>query len=137
MKHATNLPLPRNEPVLDYAPGSPQRARLKAAIADVEAGVAEIPGLVGGQPVPGGTPLPVTSPHRHERVVARLTPSRSQTGSAASPAPERRDDGWTSAKLYQPTPAGAFQLRTRDTRRTPVAAGGTVNVASPLDIRTS
>jgi hypothetical protein len=36
MKHASNLPTPRNEPVQDYVPGSVQRAKLKAAIATVE-----------------------------------------------------------------------------------------------------
>jgi 1-pyrroline-5-carboxylate dehydrogenase len=72
MKHTSNLPPPRNEPVHDYAPGSTQRARLKAAITDVEAVASEIPGLVGGRTVHGGTPLQVTSPHRHERVVAQL-----------------------------------------------------------------
>jgi 1-pyrroline-5-carboxylate dehydrogenase len=111
MKHATNLPLPRNEPVLDYAPGSPQRARLKAAIADVEAGVAEIPGLVGGQPVPGGTPLPVTSPHRHERVVARLHQlGAEQVRAAIEAAIEARHD-WAALDFAQR--AGVF-LRAAD-----------------------
>jgi 1-pyrroline-5-carboxylate dehydrogenase len=72
MKHTTNLPTPRNVPVQDYLPGSPQRARLKAAIAEVEAGAAEIPGLVGARHVHAARTVDVTSPHHHARVVARL-----------------------------------------------------------------
>jgi 1-pyrroline-5-carboxylate dehydrogenase len=72
MKQASNVPVPRNEPVQDYAPGTPQRARLKAAIAAVEAEVAEIPGLVAGREVHGPRTVDVTAPHRHRHVLAQL-----------------------------------------------------------------
>ena len=35
-KQPSNLPAPRNEPVLDYAPGSAAREALKSAIAEAE-----------------------------------------------------------------------------------------------------
>ena len=42
------VPPPVNEPIFPYAPGSAEKARLKAALADVEREVVEIPCVVGG-----------------------------------------------------------------------------------------
>src|SRR5689334_291665 len=67
-----NVPEPVNEPVLAYAPGSPERARLKAALADVEREVVEIPCVVGGQRVTTGKVREIVMPHRHRHVVARF-----------------------------------------------------------------
>jgi 1-pyrroline-5-carboxylate dehydrogenase len=72
MKHSTNIPVPRNEPVLDYAPGTTARAALKQAIDEVESTVADIPGVVAGRKVQGAGTVDVTSPHRHARVIGRL-----------------------------------------------------------------
>jgi len=67
-----SVPDPVNEPVLAYAPGSPERARLKAALAAVEKTVVEIPCVVGGQRVTTGRVREVVMPHRHKHVVARF-----------------------------------------------------------------
>jgi 1-pyrroline-5-carboxylate dehydrogenase len=67
-----SIPDPVNEPVKDYAPGSPERAKLKAALAAIEKEVVEIPCVVGGQRVMTGKIREVTMPHRHKHVVARF-----------------------------------------------------------------
>jgi 1-pyrroline-5-carboxylate dehydrogenase len=72
MKHSSNIPAPHNEPILDYAPGTAARERLKAAIAAAEGEVAQIPGLVGGREITAGRTLDVTAPHRHGHVLAHL-----------------------------------------------------------------
>ena len=41
-----HVPEPINEPVLGYAPGSAEKARLKLALADVEREIVEIPCVV-------------------------------------------------------------------------------------------
>ena len=66
------IPDPRNEPVLGYAPHSQERAALKAALADVEREVVEIPCVVGGERVHTGKLRDVTMPHRHQHVIARF-----------------------------------------------------------------
>ncbi len=66
------VPEPINEPVLGYAPGSPERARLKAALADVERTVVEVPCVVGGHRVHTGKIREVTMPHKHRHVVLRF-----------------------------------------------------------------
>jgi len=67
-----SVPDPVNEPTLSYAPGSPERARLKAALAAIETQVVEIPCVVGGQRVFTGKIREVVMPHRHKHVVARF-----------------------------------------------------------------
>jgi len=65
-------PPPRNEPVLGYAPGSPERARLTAEL-DRQAGeVVEIPLVLGGQEVRTGRTADVVCPHAHGHVLARV-----------------------------------------------------------------
>lgn len=66
------VPDPINEPVLGYAPGSAERAKLKAALAAIEGQVAEIPCVVGGERIHTGKLREVVMPHRHKHVIARF-----------------------------------------------------------------
>ena len=65
MSHS--VPPPRNEPVLDYRPGSPERAAIREALAALaEAAPGPLPMRIGGADVHGeGEPFTVTAPHRH------------------------------------------------------------------------
>src|SRR5882762_3233306 len=67
-----NVPTAVNEPMLHYAPGSPERTRLQAALAAIEGEVIEIPCVIGGQRVLTGKIREVVMPHRHRHVVARF-----------------------------------------------------------------
>jgi 1-pyrroline-5-carboxylate dehydrogenase len=67
-----NVPTAVNEPALSYAPGSPERARVQAALAAVEREVVEIPCVVGGQRILTGKIREVVMPHRHRHVIARF-----------------------------------------------------------------
>ena len=65
------VPRPTNEPVLSYAPRTPERAALKREL-DVQAGrVVEIPLLIGGREVRTGDTFDVVMPHAHGHVIAR------------------------------------------------------------------
>jgi 1-pyrroline-5-carboxylate dehydrogenase len=59
-------PRPANEPVLNYAPGSPEKAELKAALEEIAAQTVEIPLLIGGQEVRTGRMARVGVPHDHQ-----------------------------------------------------------------------
>lgn len=62
--------LPKNEPVMSYAPGSPERAALKAEL-DRQAGMElEIPLIIGGREVRTGKLGKVVMPHAHGHVLA-------------------------------------------------------------------
>jgi len=71
MSGIPNIPIPKNEPVLTYAPGSQERTALKAALAAVGGQQADIPAVVGGREVRTGVTHDVVSPHCHQRVLAR------------------------------------------------------------------
>ena len=64
-------PTPVNEPVLPYAPGSAERAELKAKLAEMKEQVVEIPAVIDGEDVFTGDVAEVTMPHDHGHVIAR------------------------------------------------------------------
>ena len=65
------VPRPTNEPVLTYAPGTSERARLKSELDAQAAQVVEIPLLIGGCEVRTGDVFEVVMPHAHGHVIAR------------------------------------------------------------------
>ena len=62
---ALNVPAPRNEPVLDYAPGSAERAALEARLKQMLGDRVEIPVLAGGREIRTGRTQDVVCPHDH------------------------------------------------------------------------
>ena len=64
-------PAPINEPVLGYAPGSRERAELKARLEDMKSEVIEIPLVIDGEDVLTGNMSEVRMPHDHGHVLAR------------------------------------------------------------------
>jgi len=67
-----HTPAPRNEPVLDYRPGSPERTALKAALAAQKAAVLDIPMYIGGQEVRTDNLGDVRPPHEHKHLLGRF-----------------------------------------------------------------
>src|ERR1051325_11302465 len=66
-----STPPPKNEPVLGYAPGSPERARLKETLSRMSAETIEIPLFIGGREMTTGTLGDVRAPHEHDLLLAR------------------------------------------------------------------
>jgi len=64
-------PTPINEPVLGYAPGSRERAELKAKLEDMKSEGVEIPLVIDGEDVFTGNMSEVYMPHDHGHVLAR------------------------------------------------------------------
>ena len=83
MSGFANIPTPRNEPVNSYAPGTPARDALKAALQAVGGERADIPVVVGGEEVRTGKVQKVVSPHRHAHVLAE-THQADETAIAAA-----------------------------------------------------
>src|SRR6266571_1113623 len=63
-------PEPRNEPVKDYAPGSPERAELQKRLRELERDRIEIPLVIGGQDVKTAETFEAVMPHRKSHVLA-------------------------------------------------------------------
>ncbi len=66
------VPPPINEPVRSYAPGTAERAGLKAELARMSGECPEIPIVIGGQRITSGRLVPVVMPHAHRHVVAHF-----------------------------------------------------------------
>ena len=64
-----NVPTPVNEPVLNYAPGSNERTRLKAAIAEARSQEKDIPMFIGGKEVRTGNRAAIRPPHDHQHIL--------------------------------------------------------------------
>ncbi len=92
------VPEPVNEPIFSYAPGSAEKARLKAALADIEREVVEIPCVVGGQRVTTGRIREVVMPHRHRHVVARFHAAEPDTAERAIRAALDARREWASMR---------------------------------------
>jgi len=64
------VPPPTNEPVKGYAPGSPERAALKARLREMASDRADIPVVIGGREIRTGAVAHAVMPHNHRHVLA-------------------------------------------------------------------
>ena len=63
------VPVPRNETVLSYAPGTKERALLKKAIEDARAQELDIPMYIGAEEVRSGNKKRLAPPHDHKHTL--------------------------------------------------------------------
>lgn len=66
---AMQPPVPRNEPVKEYAPGSAERASIKAELEAMCGQKIEMPLIIGGKEIRTGRLEPAVMPHRHSHVL--------------------------------------------------------------------
>jgi 1-pyrroline-5-carboxylate dehydrogenase len=64
------VPIPLNEPVKSYAPGSPERASLKDRLKSMAAERVDIPSIIGGKEIRSGELAQSVMPHNHKHVLA-------------------------------------------------------------------
>ncbi|HPW55832.1 MAG: L-glutamate gamma-semialdehyde dehydrogenase [Thermoanaerobaculaceae bacterium] len=70
MSAISQTPQPLNEPVKSYAPGTEERAELKARLVELRAAPIEIPLIIGGKEVRTGNLGTCLIPHDHGHVLA-------------------------------------------------------------------
>ena len=66
-------PTPYNEPIKDYAPGSPEREELRTKLAELAGQTLELPLVIGGKDVALGETFDQVAPHDTDRVLARVS----------------------------------------------------------------
>jgi 1-pyrroline-5-carboxylate dehydrogenase len=97
MDAITSPPAPVNEPVRSYAPGSPERAGLAAALDDLSSNPAELTMTIGGtHRMAGGAPVSVVAPHEHKLVLGETAQAttadvEAAVGAALAAAPAWRE----------------------------------------------
>lgn len=77
------VPPPVNEPVLNYAPGSPERAALKTELKRQSSDQVDIPLVIKGKEVRSQAAGQVTMPHKHQHVIAKFHNATSSDVDAA------------------------------------------------------
>ncbi len=69
LKGFFNVPVPTNEPVYSYAPGTKERSLLKEAIAAARATEIDVPMYIGGEEVHTEKKGKLTPPHDHQHIL--------------------------------------------------------------------
>src|SRR5579872_401996 len=70
MDAVTRVPMPVNEPVRQYAPGSPERVALEGKLKELAGQQAELTMTIGGrQKMAGGERIHVVQPHARRHVL--------------------------------------------------------------------
>ena len=124
----TNVPVPLNEPIRHYAPGSPDRAALESRIKELAGERAELTMTVGGQQRMGaGDRVDVVQPHNHRHVLGQLAAAADEDVVAAIAAAGRAAPGWRELSFDD---RAAIFLRAADLLAGPWRA--TVNAATIL-----
>ncbi|MFZ5847715.1 MAG: L-glutamate gamma-semialdehyde dehydrogenase [Actinomycetota bacterium] len=100
MDAITQPPAPVNEPNLGYAPGSPERADVEAALAHQESLQVELTATIGGERrMGGGAEIPVVQPHDHQHVLGVMRNSTQEDAKAAVAAAQAAAPEWRAMSL--------------------------------------
>lgn len=67
-----NMPYPQNEPIFSYGPGSPEKAKLKAALKDLGSQELDIPVIINGEEIRTGNTDKCVMPHNHGHRLAQF-----------------------------------------------------------------
>ena len=95
MDAATRTPTAINEPVLDYAPGSAERASLEEALKTQAAEHVELTMTIGGeQRLGAGDPIDVVQPHARHHVLGTLRNATHQDAADAVAAAKAAAPAW-------------------------------------------
>ena len=95
MTHGTfRTPAPVNEPVREYGPGSPEKARLKSALETVANEQIEVPLVIGGEHVQTGETQNMIVPHDHNHVLGKFHQAGTADVERAVQAAERAKPEW-------------------------------------------
>ena len=93
------VPSPVNEPVKAYAPGSPEKAEVKARLRQMAGETIEIPLVIGGREVRTGETANTVMPHDHGHVVARWHRARREDVERAIAAAAQAHRDWSAWPL--------------------------------------
>lgn len=97
MDAVTQVPMPANEPVHDYAPRSPERTRLRAELTALAEHPIDLPHVIGGDHRMGeGERIDVVQPHRHAAKLGTLTNAVHADATAAIDAAMAARSGWAA-----------------------------------------
>ena len=86
---------PKNEPSMNYAPGSPERELVKEAIAQISSEAAELHLIIGGEPIYTGDKGNVVMPHDHGHRLAVYHKAGAEQMELAIRAANEAHESWS------------------------------------------
>ncbi len=89
-------PIPANEPVLNYAPGSTEKKRLKEVLAELKSAVADVPMYIGADEVRTGRKVAMHPPHEHQHLLGYFHAGDASHVKKAINAALKAKDKWAS-----------------------------------------
>ncbi|BCK57037.1 1-pyrroline-5-carboxylate dehydrogenase [Nocardia wallacei] len=102
MDAITTVPAPSNEPVNSYAPGTPERARLRAALRELADTPTEICHVIDGEHrTGGGARVDVVQPHAHRSVLGSFGVAEPADARDAVEAAVRAASDWRALPFDQ------------------------------------
>ena len=88
------IPQPVNEPCLQYAPGSPERAELSSRLQEMLNGQIDVPMIIGGEEVRNGNLADIRCPHNHQQVLGKYHQADGEYAIKAIDAAEKAKKQW-------------------------------------------
>ncbi|MFN5346216.1 MAG: L-glutamate gamma-semialdehyde dehydrogenase [Bacteroidota bacterium] len=95
------VPAAINEPVLNYAPGSPERKALKAKLQEMRAEVIDVPMYIGGEAIHTNKKGDLRPPHDHQHLLGRYSIGDASHVTAAINAAMKAKDAWANMEWEQ------------------------------------
>lgn len=89
-------PLPANEPVLNYAPGSKEKAALKATLKELKAEMADVPMYIGNEQVRTGKKVEMRPPHERKHLLGHFHAGDASHVKKAIAAALKAKDKWAN-----------------------------------------
>ncbi len=90
------IPCPANEPIYSYAPGTPERKKLKAALEELKSKQIEIPMVINGQEVKSDNKAKITAPHDHNLVLGYVYKGSKKDTESAIQAALKAQKEWAT-----------------------------------------
>jgi len=95
-----NIPLPPNEPVKNYLPGSPERTALKAKLEEMQNQQIDIPIIIGGKEIRTGETENCILPHDHKTIIAKYHKAGSNEINDAIVSSMKAHQFWSRMNWY-------------------------------------
>ena len=89
-------PIPANEPVLNYAPGSKEKLALKAALKELKSNKIDVPMYIGAEEVRTGKTIDMRPPHEHKHVLGQFHVGEAKHVTKAINAALKIKDKWAN-----------------------------------------
>ncbi len=91
-----NIPTPKNEPVLSYLPGSPEKLAVKKALKTFRSEEIDIPMFIGGKEIRTSTKLRMSPPHDHQHTLGHFSEGDSSHVQMAIDAAISAKEDWSN-----------------------------------------